>query len=308
MSLRFKSVRYVVIGMLFVLTHQMQAQKGVGTPPQSAERPLPVQNYAVIDLGLAGGYDSYGSTGVIALDDSGNATFGNFQFQSEGTFVRTFINGVVGPAVTYAHDLGSGEGVGFERLLPSGEVIGGHSYPTDSHLGPGRRRGCFFIAGTGPIDLNPPPPYVNDDEGFYQFTNSYRDALYIDSVSPNGGSVCYSFSYDGITRPDGSIYRLKDADGHDDYSSVGAITRGGVSYFFAPNTPSFLVDSATAKYIRGNGRPTRITDTGWAVMDRGAGISFGIWDGKQIVLDGLADAGQIPDLNNEGWCLELVMN
>ncbi len=303
MSLRFTVGKYVVVGMLFVASHQTKAQKAVGAPPQSAERPLPVQNYAVIDLGLAGGHD-YDNEGAIALDDSGNAAFGNLTRGFQDAFVRTFSNGVVSPAITYTHLPAAGGAVSFDHLLPTGKIVGTHYYSNDIG-GTARIRGCFLAGGGGPSDLNFPPPYIDDDDpnGFIDFTTDGYDSLYIGAVSPGGGSIAYAVTYDGITRPDGSIYRPQDANGNDTLDGVNVITRSGINYFFASDTPSFLVSSDTAKYILADAAPIQITDTGWAVLDFGYLLGYGIWDGKQIVLNGLADAITVLCLNNEGWCL-----
>ena len=295
----------IALGAVFLLclwpvAGRLGAQSRAGSPepdPLKTIKPnlLPVQNYAVIDLGIVGSlFDGIGEDGAIALDDQGDAAFGHLSYYN-GAIVRTLHDGVVSPSVTTPPGEGDTKW-NFTSLLPSGTIVG-------QYLPGENERGCLYVGG-GPSGVEAPVPYLCDNaDGAFDFLTDGYDFTYLDAASPDGGSVSFSFSYDGITKPGGGICRTPELPFDDNFfAEAQAITSHGVTYVFAADTPAFLTDSATTKYIRENVGFTRLTNQGWGVgyFDSGDYPSF-IWDGTQIITGGLG--GVARQVNDQGWCL-----
>lgn len=288
----------------------LRAQSRAGSPapePAKTTTPnlLPVQNYVVIDLGLA---DSEGLAdhGQVALDDVGNAAFGTLINAWGNPMVRTFRNGLISQPINYLPGSANGDllqSFSFQRLLSSGKLAGTHYYANPNHIL--LICSCFLGGGGNISDVGIPLPYFGDDNpsGFHLLTGGSSVSV-IHQASPDAGSYAFWFQYNGITKPDGSVYRPIDGF-QNNYDSAIALASHGVIYVFAADTPAFLTNSATTKYIRQNIKFFwRVSDSGWAIFSDDSWKTF-LWDGTKIVTEGWSDSfgDQAADVNSQGWCL-----
>ena len=270
---------------------------------------LPVQHYAVIDLGEAG-EDDVNNQWAVALDDEGNAAFGNLSNAIDGTAtVQTFSKGAWGTPATYPkviHIQETDEGgvdwvFNFDRLLPSGTVVAHRATVEWSYAGSllhSTGCGCFlsYVNGSNEMAvLGRPLPYL---DAYPYFSGNIGDEVHIDYSSPRAQNYALYFTYGSISMPGGGEFA------QDRYAHV--MRNNGVSYYFAADTPAFLADTAKEKYIRQDVSVEQITDAGWAMVSYNGSLQIGIWDGNRIVTAGLPAPGggiDVYGLNNQGWCL-----
>lgn len=287
--LKFCSIALAWLGVAPVILH---AQSRVGAPsststmaattsatgggpaPAKTVGPnlLPVQSYAVIDLGGPPAPGPLGHDGTpdpdfgptLAMDDSHNLAIAylyDFEndFADSYAIVQTFSNGVLGPRQTYPStiiDLSKEDVYRFDGVRPNGdlEVDHGRTYflPPDNPLD---GFGLPSILHNGsPVDFGLPPPYI-----VYPTFASYAgfSAKY----------CCYSTAYYHVTGSDGEPQNYA--------GEISVLSDGSQQIVFDSTLPGVAHNSDTVQYIKQQFTAVDLNDTG-----SGLGASL-LWDRTQ---------------------------
>jgi len=251
-------VNYAVSG-----TFTENTDDGTGTfpstnPPQANPQPIPVQNYAAIDI--SGSNTEIGNVNMIALDDSNNVAFG-YSDSDQNYHVYTWQNGTLsGEQVTNTPATidGSQYRLGFAFLTSTGEVFGGADDV--------KFDGTYFIgdyksfssqsASVNCLEL-PSPYYISAALGGYS----------VEGVSSNGSFVV------------GNLMQISCSNQNTNTISGGYILNNGSytvfdEYYYTGNPDADAPPNITLKFItfspyrvNNQGKACGYGENGWAFLD-----------------------------------------
>jgi hypothetical protein len=186
------------IGNNFTPGSSTGATSGSSDPGSAAFTPIPVQNYAAMDISAGVMSSSTNQVTNVALDDNNNAAFGFYTVPyvdeppPSGNFISySWQSGTSTQVCNFPLHTGSGdEEIAYSvvDIASNGTAYGNRGGPAiDPPGGPGF--GAIMIAsGTNPSTMGPPiPPYATG-------TNSDLEVQWsaLVGVSPTGSGFCYN--------------------------------------------------------------------------------------------------------------------